>query len=613
MDVPVWLAFGRLVLDDVLTDREEPDRSNERGTVKRGDDTHDTDRDTHDTDREVGDRSELATRLGTEGPLAVLAANAALNAGSVEVLAVLLAAEVDWGVQHRIARTAGDWNRNQVPVGWLPSLFPDLPAAMSAVSPDSRLARAALIEVESRGALAGRQISVAPAVVWAVLGDPSQDPDLGRCEVFDSDRPLGETSDANLIVVAGPDRIRRRDAAVDALVARRFISTAAPDNDAAWAAMVREATLTGRTIIVEVDGELAPIGRRWIERADHVGWVVSSEHPLPIDSLPRVPWAEIEAPGFEATASDWTHALGTEVGRPHRLSLDQLDRVTRLLPAVGSIDAAVRRLAAGRLEQLTRRIRPTRRWDDLVLNVERRELLHSIVDRARLDTIVFDDWGYPTTPSRGLVVLFSGPSGTGKTLAAEIVAGELGLDLFKLNLSAVVSKYIGETEQRLDELFDAAGAGNAVLFFDEADALFGKRSEVRDARDRYANIEVSYLLQRLEAYDGVVILATNFEKNLDDAFLRRIHVRIEFVLPGVDERCSMWRQSFPATTPLADDIDVDQLADRFELSGGAIRNAALTAAFIAAAAESPVTMDAVTSAIAHEFRKQGRLIADRGL
>src|SRR6185369_15127162 len=142
------------------------------------------------------------------------------------------------------------------------------------------------------------------------------------------------------------------------------------------------------------------------------------------------------------------------------------------------------------------------------------------------------EWGFTATPSRGLVALFVGPSGTGKTMAAEIVAGELGLDVYKLDLSSVVSKYIGETEKNLEEVFDAASAGNLLLFFDEADALFGKRSEVRDARDRYANIEVSYLLQRLEVYDGLVVMATNFERNVDDAFLRRIHVRVEFTLPA---------------------------------------------------------------------------------
>ena len=177
-----------------------------------------------------------------------------------------------------------------------------------------------------------------------------------------------------------------------------------------------------------------------------------------------------------------------------------------------------------------------------MLSPERLTLLQSIVERYRHAGEVYDDWGFSPNPSRGLVALFAGPSGTGKTLAAEIIAGALGLDVFKLDLSSVVSKYIGETEKNLEQIFDAASAGNMVLFFDEADSLFGKRSEVKDARDRYANIEVSYLLQRLEAYDGLVVLATNFEKNVDEAFLRRIHVRVEFALPGVEERKVIWAQ-----------------------------------------------------------------------
>jgi SpoVK/Ycf46/Vps4 family AAA+-type ATPase len=207
-----------------------------------------------------------------------------------------------------------------------------------------------------------------------------------------------------------------------------------------------------------------------------------------------------------------------------------------------------------------------------------------------------------------VVALFVGPSGTGKTMAAEIVAGDLGLDLYKLDLSSVVSKYIGETEKNLEGIFDAAGAGNLVLFFDEADALFGKRSEVRDARDRYANIEVSYLLQRLESYDGLVVMATNFEKNIDEAFLRRIHVRVEFATPGPEERAAIWELNLPRGAPRGDDVDLTWLAERFELTGAAIRNAAVAAAFAAAAEASPITMTALVRGVAKEYVKLGRLV-----
>jgi SpoVK/Ycf46/Vps4 family AAA+-type ATPase len=179
--------------------------------------------------------------------------------------------------------------------------------------------------------------------------------------------------------------------------------------------------------------------------------------------------------------------------------------------------------------------------------------------------------------------------------------------VFKLDLSAVVSKYIGETEKNLEQAFDAASAGNLVLFFDEADALFGKRSEVKDARDRYANIEVSYLLQRLESYDGLVVMATNFEKNVDEAFLRRIHARIEFAMPGSAERRSIWEHNLPSTAPV-EHVDVEWLATRFEMSGGGIRNAAVHAAFLAAAAGSSITMACAIRGVAREYRKMGRLL-----
>jgi SpoVK/Ycf46/Vps4 family AAA+-type ATPase len=276
----------------------------------------------------------------------------------------------------------------------------------------------------------------------------------------------------------------------------------------------------------------------------------------------------------------------------------------------GDLDAAVRRLSSGRLDRITQRIRPSRTWDDIVVSAHRLQLLQSVAYRYRHSNLVYDEWGFSPTPSRGLVAMFSGPSGTGKTLAAEIIANELGLDVFKLDLSAVVSKYIGETEKNLEQVFDAASAGNSVLFFDEADALFGKRSEVKDARDRYANIEVSYLLQRLESYDGLVILATNFEKNIDDAFMRRIHVRVVFAIPEVAEREAIWRRNLPVAAPI-DDVDVVWLAERFELSGGSIRNAAVQAAFAAASAGTPITMESAVAGVAHEFRKMGRLIKQK--
>jgi SpoVK/Ycf46/Vps4 family AAA+-type ATPase len=222
---------------------------------------------------------------------------------------------------------------------------------------------------------------------------------------------------------------------------------------------------------------------------------------------------------------------------------------------------------------------------------------------------VLSDWGYEKTVARtqGLKVLFAGESGTGKTMAAQVLAAQLGLEIFRVDLATIVSKYIGETEKNLDRIFGAAEGSNAILFFDEADALFGKRSEVSDSHDRYANIEVAYLLQRMEGYAGAVILATNFRRNIDDAFVRRLDFVIDFPFPEVEDRKRIWRLLLPEEAPIADDLDVDFLATRFKLSGGAIRNCSLSAAFQAADDTGVIEMRHLVRAVAQEYGKQGRL------
>jgi SpoVK/Ycf46/Vps4 family AAA+-type ATPase len=223
--------------------------------------------------------------------------------------------------------------------------------------------------------------------------------------------------------------------------------------------------------------------------------------------------------------------------------------------------------------------------------------------------LVYSTWGFDRRLSlgKGLNVLFHGSSGTGKTMAASILAQELGLDLYKIDLSTVVSKYIGETEKQLSQIFREAQSSNASLFFDEADALFGKRSEVKDAHDRYANIEVGYLLQKMEEYEGIVILATNFRKNMDEAFTRRMHFIIEFAFPDAPNRERIWKTLIPLDAPLADDVNFAFLARQFELAGGNIRNVALAAAFLAAAEGSPIRMEHFILATARELQKLGRM------
>ena len=261
-----------------------------------------------------------------------------------------------------------------------------------------------------------------------------------------------------------------------------------------------------------------------------------------------------------------------------------------------------------RLDTLAQRLEPKAAWDDIVLPAAETALLRQIAAQVGQRSTVYQSWGFGEKMGRGLGIsaLFAGDAGTGKTMAAEVIANELQLNLYRIDLSAVVSKYIGETEKNLRRLFDAAEDGGAILFFDEADALFGKRSEVKDSHDRYANIEINYLLQRMEAYRGLAILATNMKSALDSAFMRRLRFVVNFRFPSVAERQEIWRKVFPSPTPTAG-LDFDRLA-RLNLTGGNIHSVALNAAFTAAQAGSPVTMSVVLDAARTELRKLGRVV-----
>jgi SpoVK/Ycf46/Vps4 family AAA+-type ATPase len=263
-----------------------------------------------------------------------------------------------------------------------------------------------------------------------------------------------------------------------------------------------------------------------------------------------------------------------------------------------------------RMDLLAQRLDPKATWDDIVLPEETAALLHEIADQVRQRAKVYDTWGFRRKMSRGLGIsaLFAGESGTGKTMAAEVLANELRLNLYRIDLSQVVSKYIGKTEKNLRKLFDAAEDGGMILFFDEADALFGKRSEVRDSHDRYANVEISYLLQRMEAYHGLAILATNMRSALDHAFVRRLRFIVNFAFPDAAQRKAIWRKIFPTETPLGN-LDYDHLA-RLNVTGGSIHNIALNAAFLAAQGETRVTMPLLLRAARAEFRKLERPVSE---
>jgi SpoVK/Ycf46/Vps4 family AAA+-type ATPase len=284
-------------------------------------------------------------------------------------------------------------------------------------------------------------------------------------------------------------------------------------------------------------------------------------------------------------------------------------------PTADELFAAARAQSGHDLGALARRIEPKYAWRDIVLPPDQLNQLKEICDQARHRHLVFDEWGFGRKLSngRGLSVLFSGPPGTGKTMSAEVIARELHLDLFKIDLSGIVSKYIGETEKNLNRIFDAAESADAILFFDEADALFGKRSEVQDAHDRYANIETAYLLQKMEEYEGVAILATNLRQNLDEAFMRRLSFIVQFPQPDAASRRLIWGGMWPPQTPLADDVDLDCLSRQFKLSGGNIKNIVLAAAFLAAEEGGPVAMRHLLRAVQREYRKLGRALPEAEL
>ncbi|MGA5440326.1 AAA family ATPase [Streptomyces griseoincarnatus] len=306
----------------------------------------------------------------------------------------------------------------------------------------------------------------------------------------------------------------------------------------------------------------------------------------------------------------------------HRLDAGQLRRAAdvavRTAVLAGrpvrpdDVRAAVRAQNGAGLDRLARRVEPGVGWDDLVLPPTTHRRLRELALRARHREQVLGQWGMRPGGGRGrgVIALFAGESGTGKTMSAEVVAADLGMDLYVVDLSTVVDKYIGETEKNLERIFTEASAVNAVLLFDEADAIFGKRSEVKDAHDRHANIESAYLLQRMESFDGIAVLTTNLRANLDEAFTRRLDVVADFPVPDAGHRLALWDRCLGNLLPRADDLDLAFCADRFELAGGSIRACAVTAAYLAAESGAPLTMRQVVTAVAQEYRKLGRLVLD---
>ena len=448
-----------------------------------------------------------------EVDFAHLAVAARLSDLDARVLAVLAAVEMS---PHRMRLVTYIQDNVQLPRLTVDTVGLLVPGGGRRLAPGAPLRRAGLVQTAPDGPWATRMCWPAERVVWALAGDDSADPglppgavrldaanaadaDLAGAERVDHAHPAVPPSEPELLLVVGADADSRRAAVHRAWPGRPLLATRPPVTELEWSAVAREAAVGGRAVLLELAGTLDAAAADRVAALTELSWALSSPHELALETLPSRPWSEIRLESGVADAEDWQRVLGVPLDPAYPLSREQL----RLVAAACGDDPArigegVRRLAGGHLDGLAVRVRPRRTMADLVLPADQSAQLRELTARCRGRGVVYREWGFLPLPSTGVVALFSGPSGTGKTLAAEVVAGELGLDLYKVDLSSVVSKYIGETEKNLEKIFEAASAGDLVLFFDEADALFGKRSEVSDAHDRYANIEVAYLLQRLE-------------------------------------------------------------------------------------------------------------------
>ncbi|WP_052669607.1 ATP-binding protein [Nitriliruptor alkaliphilus] len=523
--------------------------------------------------------------------------------------------------------------------------------ARGRLAPTGPLLRAGLVEVATwdRPVLS-RELRVPDRVTAHLLGDDAPDPALTALvvapEAMDdaaAQQLARGFADGAVLAYLRDDRASAAPSSAASAFATLGLSTVAldlerlgPRDDASEVALAacRDARLRGSGLVVGPVEALEGGGPSAVQAfADgavtvvlhgRVGWDPrwSRDVPIVVDA-PRVAeevraelWAaELPADGL----ADGLDAL--EATSLFRLTPGQIRRAARFARYRASaadrpitqddLQSGARAQNAAGLQRLARRITPVATWDDLVLPRGVEEQVRELAARWRHRDLVLERWGVGrgTARGRGVSALFAGGSGTGKTLTAEVIAGELGLDLYVVDLSTIVDKYIGETSKNLERIFDQADRVNGVLLFDEADALFGKRSAVSDAKDRHANVEVAFLLQRMESFDGVAILTTNLAANLDEAFMRRLDAVVDFPSPDEPQRLALWRARFPVELPRAEDVDLELLAARFKLSGSEIQNIVVSAAYRAAEDSSPVSMDDLVRATIREHRKIGRHLA----
>jgi len=565
-----------------------------------------------------------------------------------DVLLLCAAAEMDSELAARCAGVNGHPNRSYATFGLAMAALAD--PHWSAFTASRPLRRFRLVELEPGHGLTNAPLRIDERVLHYLAGtnfpDARVQPLVRLCAypnwVPENQKPAAawaakilesSAADSPLVHLCGDDPHGQQDlGTLAAHQAGRYLFAAeaedlppiGPELDQFISLWEREALLLPAALLVQTaNGGMTPAARRVIERLSGPVLLASRE-PVPLNrafvrfevvkpdpSEQRRLWERALGP----TASDSNGALDA-LSQQFRLSARTISATAALAasdPDSASLDylwSACRSLARPKLEDLAQRIVPSAGWEDLVLPELQAQTLRQLASQVRHRMQVYETWGFSAKGRRGLGVsaLFTGDSGTGKTMAAEVLARDLALDLYRIDLSAVVSKYIGETEKNLKQVFDAAEEGGVLLLFDEADALFGKRSEVKDSHDRYANIEVSYLLQRMEGYQGLAILTTNSKSALDRAFQRRLRFMVNFPFPDVAQREAIWRRIFPAPTP-TENLDFAKLA-QLNVTGGNIRNIALNAAFLAAESKRPVEMRHLLQAAKLEAQKIERPISD---
>ncbi|MEV4878945.1 AAA family ATPase [Streptomyces cyaneofuscatus] len=591
----------------------------------------------------------------------------------VELLLVAMAPDIDARFERLYGYLNDDLTRRRPAIGLALELC-GLPAAGSGrfrFQPSAPLVAGGLLEIgEPERPLLSRTLRVPDRVTAHLLGDDEPDGRLRGLvrvpapDTTQDDRPEAHRITAALATGSGLVHLLDRGGdpsglAVEALTAagRRplvvdigALAAAGDRADGLVRTLAAEARLAHGGIVL---GPLEALAPERPEGARLLASLCTAVSGTPLIAYGKKNWdplwtrdspvpVAVLPPGPVGAARRWRQALaeaGRSVGLPeaqaaadddrlieatasYRLDSDQLRKAATVASRLAVLEdrpvhpddlrTAVRAQNGAGLERLARRIEPAVGWDDLVLPPGTRTQLTELALRARHREQVLGQWGMRPGGGRGrgVIALFAGESGTGKTMSAEVVARELGMELYVVDLSTVVDKYIGETEKNLERIFVEASDVNGILLFDEADAIFGKRSQVKDAHDKHANVESAYLLQRMESFDGIAVLTTNLRANLDEAFTRRLDVIAEFPMPDAEQRLALWDRCLGTAIPRDAALDLEFCAARFELAGGSIRACAVTAAYLAAESRAPLTMDQLVTAVLQEYRKLGRLVLE---